>query len=470
MKNILIIGAGVAGKMVVREIRQKKNIAGKYRIAGFLDDDASKKSVSGLPVLGRISDAKNVIASHSVNEVIISIPSAGEDVIRRIVSILSRTGVTVKIVPGIFEIIEGRVRFSQIRAIQPSDLLGREEIGFNRAMIASYYRNKTVFVTGAGGSIGREIFLHLLKLPVKKCVAFGHGENSIHSLIVTVGKDRRFAYVIGDVKDRDKLDEAMKKYKPDIVFHAAAHKHLPLMEDYPDEAVKTNIIGTYRTALAAAEAGVKRFVLVSTDKAVRPTSVMGATKRLAERIVLSMGDIFRKTRFSLTRFGNVLGSRGSVIPVIEQQIAGGGPVTVTHPDITRYFMSIPEAARLVIQSATIDKKGEVFELDMGKPVRILDLAKNLVRLYGYDEKDIRIVFTGIRKGEKMHEELTYSAEQLGSTKFEKLFESREEIKKMGRQELEEMTAEFLKAANSFDQIRIRRALKKYLPEFSGDMK
>ena len=470
MKNVLVIGAGEAGKMVVNEVRRKKNIAGRYRLAGFLDDRLSGKTVLKLPVLGKIADAPDVIGKHGINEVIIAIPSAGEDVVNRIVSALSPCGVTVKIVPGIFEIIEGKVRFSQIRAIQPRDLLGREEVGFDIGKIRSLYRNKTVLVTGAGGSIGREIFLHLLKLPVKKAVAFGHGENSIHSLIVAVGKDRRFEYCIGDVKDEQKIAGAMKKYKPDIVFHAAAHKHLPLMEDHPDEAVKTNVLGSYRTARASIGAKVKRFIMVSTDKAVHPTSVMGATKRIAENIVLSLNGLQKTTRFSVTRFGNVLGSRGSVIPVIEQQIARGGPITVTHPEITRYFMSIPEAARLVIKSATLGGEGEVFELDMGRPVKIVELAKNLLRLHGYDEKDIPIVFTGLRKGEKMHEELSYSAEKLGPSPFAKLFLSKDRAERMGGREMENMLDELRKAAETCDQKTIRKAIKKHLPEFHGEMK
>lgn len=470
MKNILIIGAGVAGQMVVNEIRQKKNITSKYRLAGFLDDNPSVKMAVKLPVLGKIADAPSVIEKQGIDEVIIAIPSAGEEVIGRIVAALSQCGVAVKIVPGIYEIIEGKVRFNQIREIQPRDLLGREEVGFDQDQIRGYYRNKTVLVTGAGGSIGREIFLHLLKLPVKKAVAFGHGENSIHSLIVAVGKDKRFEYCIGDVKDREKLANAMKRYKPDIVFHAAAHKHLPLMEDHPDEAVLTNVMGSYFTAKTAVDAKVKRFVLVSTDKAVHPTSVMGATKRIAENIILSLNSLQKTTRFSVTRFGNVLGSRGSVIPVIEQQIANGGPITITHPDITRYFMSIPEAARLVIKSATLDKNGEVFELDMGKPVKILELAKNLLRLHGYGDREIPVVFTGLRKGEKMHEELSYNAEKLKPSRFAKLYLAENPEPKWGADEIEQKLGELVNAAGSFDQKTIRRALKKILPEYHGEMK
>ncbi len=461
MKKVLIVGAGEAGQMVAREIRKKKNIAAKYRLAGFLDDSQRRKSVSGLPVLGTISDAPAVIRDRGIQEVIIAIPSAAEDVIRRIVSVLSRCEVPVRIVPGIYEIIEGRVRFDQIRLIRPEDLLGREEVGFDAAQIRPYYRGRTVMVTGAGGSIGSEIVLHLLKLPVRRVVAFGHGENSIHALKTAAGRDARFTFCIGDVRDAGKLRQVIARYRPQIVFHAAAHKHVPLMEAHPDEAVKTNVLGTELTLKACVDGGVKRFVLVSTDKAVRPASVMGATKRIAERITLSYNRIQKKTFCSLTRFGNVLGSRGSVIPTFRQQIEQGGPLTVTHRDMTRYFMSIPEAARLVIKSATL-LNGEVFELDMGKPVRILDLAKNLLRLYGYGEQDVPIVFTGLRPGEKMHEELAYPCESLVPTVFPKLLVSRESAPAMSRNEIGKMVRDLETAACSGRPAAVRKTLALYL--------
>ncbi len=466
MKKVLIIGAGSAGRMVASEIINKSEISRKYSIAGFLDDGDFKEDVMGLPVLGRIYDAPSIIMNKAIDEVIIAIPSAGKEVIQRILSVLSLTQTPARIVPGISEIIEGDVQYSQIRDIQPSDLLGREEVGLDLEKISHFYDGKTILVTGAGGSIGREIFLQLFRLPIKRAVAFGHGENSIHSLIVSTGKDRRFSYCIGDVKDINKLLHEFSRFKPDIVFHAAAHKHLPLMEDYPDEAVKTNVIGTYYTALASIQSGVKDFVFVSTDKAVNPSSVMGATKRAAEKIILSFNELQDVTRFRLTRFGNVLGSRGSVIPVFTKQIENGGPITVTHPEMTRYFMSIAEAARLVIKAATVPL-GKIFVMDMGRPIRIFDLAKNLLKMYGLDEDKIPIVFTGLRKGEKMHEELTYSGRDLIPSDYEKLFISGEDFKVMCRDDIKEMVSNLSDSAEKYSEGEILSILCKYIPEYAS---
>jgi FlaA1/EpsC-like NDP-sugar epimerase len=464
MKNLIIIGAGIAGRMVARDVLENKKISRKYNLIGFLDDDNSKKTVDNIKVLGKISDSEKVIKENNIDEVIISIPSAGKDTVNKIIDSLYKTSVEIKIVPGLFEIIEGKVKFSQIRNFEASDLLGREEVGFDIDKISNFYKDKTVFVTGAGGSIGSEIFIQLLELPVKKVIAFGHGENSIHSLITKVGSDRRFNYVIGDVKDFLKVKHELSRFSPDIVFHAAAHKHVPLMEVYPDEAVKNNIFGTYNVARASIETGVKNFILVSTDKAVNPTSIMGASKRIAEKTILSLNKAQNTTKFQLTRFGNVLGSRGSVIPIFKEQIEAGGPITVTHKDIERYFMSIREAARLVIKSASI-KDGTIFVLDMGKAVKIVDLAKNLVKLCGYTEDEIPIVFTGLRPGEKMYEELLTKNENLKISEFDKLFISHESENIISKKEFETMIEEFKTAADNFDNEKIRFLIKKYVPEF-----
>ncbi len=466
MQNLLIIGAGDAGKMVVQEILENEKIYKKYHLIGILDDDIGKKNVLGFPVLGKIDSASLIVNNNKIDEVIIAIPSADRQVINRIITSLSGTSVKTKIVPGIFEIIEGKVTFNQIRNIEPTDLLGREEVGFNIDSLVQYYNNKTVFVTGAGGSIGSEIFIQLLELPVKKIVAYGHGENSIHSLIRKVSNDNRFSYVIGDIRDDKKMLFEMQRFKPDIVFHAAAHKHVPLMEDYPDESVKNNIIGTYNCAICSIQARVGKFMLISTDKAVNPTSIMGATKRIAERIILSLGAAQEKTKFALTRFGNVLGSRGSVIHVFTDQIAAGGPITVTHPEIERYFMSIREAARLVIKSASIDD-GRIFVLDMGKPIKIIDLAKELIRLYGYNEDEIPVIFTGLRKGEKMYEEILTDNEKLSKTDFEKLFISHESEDILNKETLNRIIEEFKAAAESCRIIEIKELIKKYVPEFNN---
>jgi FlaA1/EpsC-like NDP-sugar epimerase len=467
MKKLLIVGAGDAGKMVAKEVTAHRETAKKYELIGFLDDNPLKKSAENKPVLGTIDDIRKIIEKHSIQKVIIAIPSASKEQINRIFSLLSGISVETKIVPGIYEIIAGNVSLSQIRPIEPSDLLGREEVGFDEEELTAFYQDKRVFVSGAGGSIGSELFIQLLNLPIKQAAAFGHGENSIHILIQKIGNDPRFAYAIGDIRDSDKLSHEMRRFSPDFVFHAAAHKHVPLMEDYPDEAVKNNILGTYYCAAAAINAKAKKFMMISTDKAVNPTSVMGATKRVAEKIVLSLGKIQEGTAFSLTRFGNVLGSRGSVIPIFKSQIEKGGPITVTHPDIERYFMSIREAARLVIKSASIEE-GEVFVLDMGKPMKILELAKSMIRLYGYREDEIPFVFTGLRAGEKMYEEVLSNQENLAKSAFEKLFISRETQDLFSKEELDRLISEFTAVSKNNNIKEIKTLIKNYVPEYRGE--
>lgn len=460
MKNLLIIGAGEAAKMVSRDILLNKNLSGKYRLVGFVDDDLTKKNIENIPVLGSIANSRQIIKEYSIEEAIIAIPSATKELINKILDALQNSKVTIKIVPGFYEIIEGRVVYNQIRNIEPSDLLGREEVGFDIDKISHYYKDKTIFVTGAGGSIGSQIFKELFELPVKNIVAFGHGENSIHNLIVKMGNDKRFRYVIGDIKDKDKIEYEIGRFKPDIIFHVAAHKHVPLMEDYPDEAVKNNILGTYNVAKASLINSVCKFVFVSTDKAVNPSSVMGATKRISEKIILSLNRDQDKTKFQLTRFGNVLGSRGSVIPIFKEQIEKGGPITVTHKDMTRFFMSLREAARLVIKSATIDT-GKIFVLDMGKAVNIVELAKNLIKLYGYNEDEIPIIYTGIRAGEKLNEEIFSNKELLKKSHFEKLFVSSEESLFYTNDEIEDMVRNFKNIVEKHNNFDIVALLKKY---------
>jgi FlaA1/EpsC-like NDP-sugar epimerase len=467
MKNIIIIGAGTAGLMVAREIQNHKLFRNTCNIVGFTDDDPASAKGSSIPLLGPISETGALIASYQVNEVIIAIPSAGRDTIQQILHSLANISVQIKIVPGIYEIINGSVHLQQIRDISPVDLLGREEISFDHERIAPWYKNRRILITGGGGSIGSEIVRQILKLPVERVVAMGHGENSIHNLITNMDPDPRFDYIIGDIKDHHKLRREMKHFEIDTVFHAAAHKHVPLMQRYPDEAVKNNIIGTYKCAVTAAECGVKDFILVSTDKAVNPTSTMGSTKRIAERIIQSLNSNHEKTRFSLTRFGNVLASRGSVIPLFMRQIRSGGPITVTHPDVTRYFMSITEAARLVIKSATV-QDGSVFVLDMGQQVKILELARNLVRLCGFLEDEIPIVFTGLRQGEKLYEEILLDRDCIIDSPFEKLFISREDAEILNPGELLEMVSAFSNAADSCDNNLIHSLIKEYVPEYQRE--
>lgn len=464
MRNVLIIGAGDAGKMTAHEIQNHPVAAQKYRIIGFLDDDPDKKEVLGLSVIGRIADAKRVVADHGVDELIIAIPSADGETVRKILFEVTPTEARIKIVPGLFEIIEGDVSYRQIRDFEPSDLLGREEVGFDTGRLKSFYEKKTVLVTGGGGSIGSEIVTQLLSLPVKKVIAYGHGENSIFQLIEQFGTEPRFGYVIGDIRDDAKLRTEMAFHRPDIVFHAAAHKHVPLMEEFPDEAVKNNVIGTYRVAHTAINTHVSRLVMISTDKAVQPASVMGATKRIAERIVLSLNRLQGGTRLSVVRFGNVLGSRGSVVNLFKKQIERGGPVTVTDPDMERYWMSIREAARLVIKSAQIDH-APICVLDMGSPIRIDDLARNMIRLAGFDENEVPVTYTGIRPGEKLTERLHYPEETLMDSGYKKILLSQDNGGLLSAQDLETLLTDMDTVSNSTDPVKIKLAIAKYVPGY-----
>jgi len=462
MKNTLIIGAGSAGELLGILLMNNERLKKIYNIVGYLDDNR-KEFILDFPILGKIDDAPEIIKKYSVEEVFIAIPSASEALINRIFKIILPLRVRAKIVPGMYEIVEGNFDLRQLRKINIEDLLGREEVGFDIEKISPYYAGKKILVTGAGGSIGSEIVRQLLALPIEKVYAFGHGENSIHSLITKFSDDKRFHYIIGDIRDISKLNHEFYFLKPDMVFHAAAHKHVPLMEEYPDEAIKNNIIGTFNVALTSSKFNVKKFILISTDKAVNPSSIMGATKRIAEKIILSMNN-FSLTSFSLVRFGNVLGSRGSVVPVFKEQIENGGPLTVSHPEVTRYFMSIREASRLVIKSATLNN-GNIFVLDMGKPVKILDLAKNMLYMLGYSEDEIPIVFTGLKKGEKLHEEIFYSKENISKSKFEKLFISQEKNSFYSKRELFKLIKEFQKVAETYDKEKVKNLIKKYLPEY-----
>lgn len=465
MKQVIIAGAGEAGKMVAREILDSSKLSKNHHLVGFLDDDPAKKSVWGVPVLGPLSKAAEIVSALNIHLVILAIPSAGREVMTRLITSLSGLNAEIRVVPGIDEIIQGSVSWKQVRPVKPEDLLGREEVGFDEKELEAFYHGQRVFVTGAGGSIGSEILKQLLRLPIEKAFAMGRGENSIHQLSISLSQESRFGYVIGDAGDFSKIRHELLSARPHTVFHAAAHKHVPMMEEYPEEAVKNNVLGTYAAAKAALEAGVKTFVLVSTDKAVNPSSVMGCAKRLAEKMVLSLNGT-GGTRFLCTRFGNVLGSRGSVIPTFLAQIEKGGPVTVTHPDMERYFMSIPEAARLVIKSACVSQ-GDLFVLNMGRPVKILELAKNLIRLTGHSEEEIPVVFSGLRKGEKMFEELYSEKENLKATEFDKLMILEKAPEIFSAAEMENLISEFKGLYQAFDRKAIRGFLKKYVSEFQG---
>lgn len=408
-KRALIIGAGSAGTMVTRQLLRSSDSV--LKPVAFIDDDHNKHQLDilGLPVVGNIEQLTQVVESLNIDNIIIAIPSLGRKELNDIFQECAKTRAKTQILPMLEDIVTGRVSVNGIRDVEVEDLLGRSPVVLDMEKISEYVTNRVVLVTGAGGSIGSELCRQISLFTPKKLVLLGHGENSIYSieqeLLEKFGHlPIEFVTEIADLQDAKKMMDVMGTHHPALVYHAAAHKHVPLMERNPEEAVKNNIIGTRNVAEAASWHGVETFVMVSTDKAVNPTSVMGATKRLAEMIVQNM-DQKSKTRFVAVRFGNVLGSRGSVIPLFKRQIAKGGPVTVTHPEMIRYFMTIPEASRLVIQAGALARGGEIFVLDMGEPVKIVDLAKNLIKLSGYTIEEIGIEFTGIRPGEKLFEEL-----------------------------------------------------------------
>jgi len=413
-KRTLIIGAGSAGTMVVRQLQHNKE-ADLYPIA-FVDDDRNKQKLEiyNVPVVGTTNHIQEIVEDNDVEHIIIAIPSLNRGQINEIFEKCRKTKAKTQIVPMLEDLLDGKLSVNEFRDVQVEDLLGREPIKLDDAGIGEKITGKTILVTGAGGSIGSEICRQVMKYKPAKIVLLGHGENSIYNIEmemrVTYKETVEITTEIADIQDRHKIFEIMKKHQPYIVYHAAAHKHVPLMERNPEEAVKNNIFGTKNVAEAADTFKVNTFVMVSTDKAVNPTNVMGATKRFAEMIVQHMASVSTGTRFVAVRFGNVLGSRGSVIPLFKKQIQKGGPVTVTHPDMIRYFMTIPEASRLVIQAGTLARGGELFVLDMGAPVKIVDLAKNLITLSGFSIEEIGIEFTGLRPGEKMYEELLNEGE------------------------------------------------------------
>ena len=413
-KPTLIVGAGAAGTLLVRQMLMHP--AMRMDPIAFVDDDPEKlrKDIYGVRILGAIKDIERIVDTMGITKVVIAMPSLPIKKLNEVYDVARKTGAECVILPNIDDVMSGNLHVQQLRNVEIEDLLGRDPVQLDQTMIEKQLRGKKILVTGAGGSIGSEICRQVAKFKPKEIVILGHGENSIYQLnMELVGKySQHFTItpVIADVQDRKRIFEVMDKYKPDVVYHAAAHKHVPLMELNPREAVKNNILGTRNVAEAASHARVKAFVMVSTDKAVNPPNIMGATKRLCEMIVQDMATRSEYTKFVAVRFGNVLGSRGSVIPLFKKQIAEGGPITVTHPDIVRYFMTIPEAAQLVIQAGALARGGEIFVLDMGQPVKIVELAKNLIRLSGFDEGDIEIKFTGLRPGEKMYEELLNEGE------------------------------------------------------------
>ncbi|WP_448544234.1 polysaccharide biosynthesis protein [Roseiflexus sp.] len=441
--RVLIMGAGEAGAMIVQSMRlaRQNNI-----IVGFVDDNPHKRGVriNGAPVLGDRHDIPRLAAEHQINEVIIAMPSAPGKTIREIVAICERAGVRARIIPGIAELVDGRFSVNHIRDVQIEDLLRRAPIRTDMQAVGSLIRGRRVLITGGGGSIGSEICRHVLRYEPSDLIILGHGENSVFAIHNELhrwlnmprgadhtGGDGQYRSncttlhtVIADIRFAERIHAVFERYRPEIVFHAAAHKHVPLMEANPVEAVTNNVLGTRNLLDAAIVTGVERFVMISTDKAVNPTSIMGSSKRAAELLVHHAAKVSGRA-FMAVRFGNVLGSRGSVVWTFKQQIAAGGPVTVTHPEMRRYFMTIPEAVQLVLQAATLGRGGEVFTLDMGEPVKILDLARDMIELSGLQVgRDIDIAFVGLRPGEKLFEELFLPGEQYDRTSHEKIFIAR----------------------------------------------
>lgn len=426
-KRVLIYGAGTAGENLVRELQKQPDLG--YIPIGFIDDDINKKDtfVQGIKVYGSRNELPEIITKLKVDEIIIAISNASSELIRIIAKDCRKLGLHVKIVPPLQDLLSGRQARLQIRNIDINDLLKRPQVELNLDSITNYIKGKIILVTGAGGSIGSELCRQIIKFSPNTLLLLGQGENSIFNihqeLSETVGSKNIYLLpVIANIQDLTRLENIFKQYRPHIVFHAAAHKHVPLMEMHPQEAIKNNIFGTYNLLLCSRIEPPEKFVLVSTDKAVKPTSVMGATKRLAEILTVSESSYNSKTVFSVVRFGNVLGSRGSVLPIFMNQIEKGESIKITHPEMVRYFMTITEAAQLVLQAAAFANRGEIFVLDMGEPVKILELALDLIRLAGLEPyKDVKIEFTNPRPGEKFYEELVYESEKISKTAHDKIF-------------------------------------------------
>jgi FlaA1/EpsC-like NDP-sugar epimerase len=467
LKRVAIFGAGDAGAMIAKEIELHPEM--RYKLVAFLDDSDDKKGrkVNGIPVLGGIEDIEDVVDSKNIDEIIIAIPSAKPAIINNIYERCSKTDCKVKILPSMSQLINETISLQKIKDVDIEDLLGREPIMANLEEIAQYLGGKVVLVTGGGGSIGSELCRQIASYEPRKLLMLDNYENNLYDILNELTKkypELDLVPIIANVREMNRLDEIFAEYKPNIVFHAAAHKHVPLMESHPEEAIKNNVFGTWNVAHCADKHQAERFVLISTDKAVNPTNVMGATKRIAEMIIQSLNEK-SKTEFVAVRFGNVLGSNGSVIPLFKKQIEQGGPVTVTHPDITRFFMTIPEAVQLVIQAGSMAQGGEIFVLDMGQPVKIMDLARNLIRLSGFEpNEDIDIEITGLRPGEKLYEELLMNEEGLKATKHNKIFVAKplHTDYELLKRELEHLSTTIYKTA---DHQEIKEYVKVLVPTY-----
>lgn len=465
-KPVLLVGAGDAGEAVVREMLKKQNI--NYEPVGFIDDDPKKQGmqIHGVRVLGTRKELSEIIRKYEIEEVIISLPSAPREVISDVLSRCEAEHVDCKTLPGIYELINGQVTLSQIRQVGVEDILGREPIKKNLQQISGYVKDKNILVTGAGGSIGAELCRQLIRFGPKLLIMIEIAENSLFQIeqeMLNKYNFRDFITIVGDIRDTEKVKAVFARYRPQVVFHAAAYKHVPLMEANCIEAIDNNVFGTRVLIEQSSHFGVEKFVFISTDKAVNSINIMGASKALAEQVVQVYGD-GSETRFMIVRFGNVLGSSGSVIPIFREQIARGGPVTVTDPEMTRFFMTIPEAIQLIIQAGALGQGGEIFVLDMGEPVKIIDLARNMIKLSGFEpEKDIGVKIIGIRPGEKLHEELFNKDEEKIPTTHEKIFMAKKGS--VDRDKFKKDLAELEEIAGKEDEERLLRKLSEILPTF-----
>lgn len=464
-RNTMVVGAGEAGAMIIKEFQNSRYL--DQKVCCVIDDNEAKqgKYLRGVKIMGGRDDIRYLAHELQIDEIIVALPSASQSQVKEILQICQETGCELKVLPGLYQMINGEISVSKLRKVEIEDLLGREPIKLQVDSVMGYVAGKVILVTGGGGSIGSELCRQIVAHKPKRLIIVDIYENNAYDIqqeLKRKSPELDLVVLIASVRNTHRMNSIFETYQPDIVYHAAAHKHVPLMEDSPNEAIKNNVFGTYKTAKAADKYGVKRFVLISTDKAVNPTNIMGASKRICEMIIQMMNN-HSKTDFVAVRFGNVLGSNGSVIPLFKKQIEQGGPVTVTHPEIIRYFMTIPEAVSLVLQAGALAKGGEIFVLDMGEPVKILDLAKNLIRLSGYKPfEDIPIEFTGLRPGEKLYEELLMSEEGLRETENELIHIGKpiEFDEEKFRRELEELR----KIADQ-DSEAIRQKVQEIVPTY-----
>ena len=469
-KRVLIVGAGDAGEMIVREMIRQRN--SEYMPVGFLDDDNLKirHQIHGVRVLGPISKLEDIIKKYSIDEVIIAMPSASGKVRKEVAFRVKEAGANCKTLPSLYEVIDGKVYLYQVRDINIEDILGREPIKVKVPEVVSEIKDKVILISGAGGSIGSEICKQIIRFSPEKMILVDHAENNL--FLIEEELANKFAFttsvpIVADIRDKETMKGVFKKYRPAIVFHAAAYKHVPLMQLNPEAAIRNNYLGTKTLAKLSADFGVSRFVMLSTDKAVKPKNIMGVSKLLSEKYLQTLSTV-KNTRFIIVRFGNVLGSQGSVVPIFKEQIRSGGPVRVTHPNMKRYFMTIPEAAQLVIQACIMGKGGEIYVLDMGEPINILDLAINMIKLYGMEPgKDIEIIYTGPRDGEKIKEELIREDEKLVSTEFKQIYEAKNNSSYSGKNDEKLLNILFSieKEIQICDYNNLFKDLKKIVPDF-----